>query len=295
MDENLLQQKAAFEIVSAITFDPREINTLNSLEAVSSVIRWRREPKSLARRLLNGVTGKNREFDRMFEAQTATSLRNLHDLITDVRTIHAESDLILAKTADTVVQLHGALKTFKGEVFDIIDDLRSRLDNVEYRVDALEARTEADDAYRRMRNPDRGPLTLDLMWTEIDDLWWGQFGTILRRDPKGKQAQRLAEKLQDDLTDVLRNRFGSLIESHRALPMQYLLEGVTALEEEQHEAFELIAQDPEIGFRPLTKAVLTRRLGLEPDPAEEKMVPRIITPANLADRLFNEAKRSTDE
>lgn len=295
MDENLLQQKAALEVVNAISFDTREISTLNSLEAVNSVIRWRREPKSLARRIFNGMTGKNREFDRLFQAQTAASLNNLYELINDVREVHAESDLILAKTADKVVQLHSALKTFKGEVFDIVEAMLERIGKVEYRVDALEAWTAADNAYRRLRNPDRGPLTLDRLWLEIDGLWWGQFGTILRRDPKNRKARELAEKLHDDLSDVLRNRFGSLIASHNALPMQPLLEGVTALDEAQHEEFELFAQDPEIGFRPLSKAVLTRRLGLDPDPAEERMVPRIIMPANLADRLFNEAKRGTDD
>lgn len=294
MDEKLLQQKAALQIVDSIGLDRRAIAMLNSLNAVDSVISWRRQPRSLARRLLDSATGKQRQYDRLFEGQTASALRNLHDILTDVRRVHAESDLIIAKTADKVVQLHGALKAFKGEIFDIIEEMRADITEVKFRVDVLEARASVGDAIRRLGNPDRGRLTLDRLWLEIDALWWGEFGAVVRRDPKGKPTRALVEMLHDEIGGVLQKRFAKLIEAHDALPMRPLLGGIPALDESLREEIELIALDPEIELRPLTKALLTRSLGIAPDASEDRMVPRIMTPTSVAERLYNETRRSTD-
>lgn len=294
MDERLLGQKASLEIIDSIGLDRRAISMVNSLNAVDSVISWRRQPRSLARRLLDSATGKQRQYDRLFEGQTASALRNLHDILNDVRRVHAESDLIIAKTADKVVQLYGALKAFKGEISEILGEMKAEITDVKFRVDVLEARAAVDDAIRRLRNPDRGSLTLDRLWLEIDALWWGEFGTVLRRDPKARPARALAEMLQDGIGGVLRDRFATLIQTHSALPMRPLLDGVPKLDESLHEEIELTALDPEIELRPLTKALLTRALGLAPDACEDRMVPRIMTPTSVAERLYNETRRSTE-
>jgi hypothetical protein len=294
MDERLLQEKAAFQIVDAVAFDVREINTINALGTLGSVIRWKKQPRSLARRLLDSATGKQRQFDRLFEGQTVAALHNLRDILADVRRLHAESDLILAKTAGKVVQLHDALKSFKGEVFDIVEEMRAEIGDIKFRVDALEARAAVADAVLRLRNPDLGPLTLDRLWLEFDGLWWSEFGAVVRRDPKGKAARAVVGMLQQEVAAVLRERFHDVIEANFALPTRALLDGVLALDPARHEEFELMALDPEIALRPLTKALVNRSLGVAPDPDEVRLVPRIITATSLAERLYNETQRSTE-
>jgi hypothetical protein len=262
---------------------------------VSSVVRWRKQPKTLARRLVDLTTGKTRQFDRLFEGQTTDALRGLYDILTDLRKIHAESDLIIAKTANKVVQLHGALQEFKGEVVDMVEEMRASITEIKFRVDALEARVGVDDAILRLRDPDLGPLTLDRLWIEIDGLWWGDFGAIVRRDPKGKATQALIEKLQREVAAVLRERYRSLIAANFALPIQPLLESVVRVDPADADVRELMALDPDIELRPLTMALVGRSLGKGPDPREDRMVPRIATAAGLAERLLNETRRSTGE
>lgn len=295
MDEQALQQRAAFDIVESIGIDNREIRTLNSLSVVAKVVRWRKEPRTLTRRLIDAATGRNRQFDTLFEGQASDALQGLYDILADVRRVHAESDLIIAKTANKVVQLHGALKEFKGEVVDMIAEMRADITELQFRVEGLEARGAIDDAILRLRDPELGPLTLDRLWLEIDGLWWSDFGTAVRRDPKAKSTQNLVEKLQREMASVLRDSYRPLIEANFALPVQTLLDGVPKIEPSDAEVRELVALDPSIELRPLTMAVLTRSLGREANPKEERMVPRVSTASGIAERLLNETRRSTGE
>lgn len=302
MADDLLAQKATFSLLDAVTVESREIETLNSLNAVESVIRWKRTPRSLARKLIDGWTGRARDYDALFEAQAAASLRNLHEIVTDIRKQNAESDLVIAKAANRIVQLHERLQGLGGELRDAIDALygeiagiRAEIADIRRDVDEHNARGEIDDALTRLSAQPRGPLALGAIWLEMDQLWWGNFGKIVRQEPNGRRARSISENLLIKLSQLIDARYATVMADGHALPMQALLSTIDALGPQEKEELELIALDPVIELRPLTYAILSRGLGQERDIAEERMLPRIVSPVSLADRLFQETKRSTEE
>lgn len=302
MADDFLAQKAAFSLLDSVTVETREVQTLNSLNAVESVIRWKRTPRSLTRKLVDGWTGRARDYDALFEAQAATTLRNLHEIVTDIRKQNAESDLVIAKAASRIVQLHERLGVLGGELREAVDALYGEISSIrrditEIRQDVNEhnARGEIDDALTRLSAQSHGPLALAAVWLELDQLWWGSFGKIVRQAPEGRRAKSITENLLIKLSQLIDARYAGIMAEGHALPMPALLSTIGALDPERGEEIELIALDPSIELRPLTHAIVTRGLGRGHDADEDRMLPRIVSPDSLTDRLFHETKRSTEE
>ena len=297
MDEKDLLSRAAFDAMDRVEVRDAGLNLVNSLGAAQDVVRWRKQPRTLTERLLNSITGRERQLDRLFDAHTSVALDNLYRLAADIREHVTQSDIALAKTARKLRQVSDSLAAFKEEVpreleriAELLSDVAGDVALLKSDVRKLNAQSEVDRAMLRLQDRlETQPPTMADLWDVVDGLWWGDFGALMRAAPDDARSIEIRDHLFLSLRRELKAH--GLAE---LMVMQPLLDAVPAAAAEERPMIELRGLDPDWALRPLTRAILLRRMGEKPDKGEAAAVPRVTSTARLLERLLEESRRGTE-
>lgn len=277
---------------SALLADRAVRDVLNAVTVTRDAVRYR-ATRPLTRRILDSVTGEDRRLSDLFDNHTSRSIDDLLSLTTILNERIAFSDETQAKVIRRLKQVSGAMEAQGTQVRALdayIHDLEAKFARD---IALLTERADARDALEQgfvflERRIEAGNFTLVDLWRFSDELWWGGFGLLQRREDRPE----LAVRLRDEMAHRLRRLFARELGLQGPFALHPLLDQIPALDEDAREEVDLLALDPAWRDRPLTRAVSSRAADQVERESERTAVPVVTTTERLAERLLDEAERA---
>jgi hypothetical protein len=265
---------------------------LNSVTVTKDLVEYRAH-RSMARRVIDQVTGEDRRIAELLDDHSAQSIDNLLHLTTLLNERIAFSDettvKLIRKFKETAKRLesHGVdIANFHQHIAALEDCFAREIPLLIERADSRDA-IEHGFAWLELRTR-TGSFNLTDFWQFADELWWGGFGLIQRRTEQSEMAARLRQEVVHRLQLLFKDKFGS----NRTIPLQEMLGNTPALAGHPRDELDLLMLDPDWRSRPLSRAIADRASERVDFEMEVQSVPVVTTVDRLAERLLNEAKRA---
>jgi hypothetical protein len=190
------------------------IELVSSLSVQQDVVKVRSQPRTLARRMANVFTGKDRALSVLFEENQLSLNQQFASGLEDMWRRHADSDVAIARLADFAGKLARSHKALAGATDSLTISLanteaalRGELESLSRRLLKVEASQDLRETIERL---DRTPLehhqVAFAFRNAMDGLYWSAFGAFSRAQPA--DAAPLLEDMKAKVLKTAESKLG---------------------------------------------------------------------------------------
>ncbi|HJQ25054.1 MAG TPA: diguanylate cyclase regulator RdcB family protein [Blastocatellia bacterium] len=278
------------------------IDLVNGLEVVGDHLRCRNASQPMIGRIWRALTGKTLREQYIIDINLKIGMDAVTAWLKDIQAFQAKSDLALAMVSDklleTRTELGSQLVEVAAAIDQVVEDFGSQMNEINRRVQELEMRDKARNhlellVVRSGEYPLRKLPPLAQVFVEIDELWWGDFGSYCRLTANAEAAKQMIELAHRKISEAFAGRLGLPV--HEIVAIEELLNPLSKLSTGEGEVVAYLANYGISNRNPLMRAIGNAVLGGVDIQAAAPTLPLAISPSGVAQRLLRESRLATLE